>query len=86
MTRPVTVNATAPACPQVVLDELLKDTPGVAEPGPTMGEWVQFAVQTEAARLSGNRDKRLAKLILDDCRRRYEAAVAPKHRKFLGIF
>lgn len=86
VTRPMTVNATAPNCPQVVLDELLSPTPGVAEPGQTLGDWVAFAVQTEAARLSGNRDKRLAKLILDDCRKRYEAAVAPKHRKFLGIF
>lgn len=86
MTRPVNIQATAPQCPQAVLDELLSPTPGADLPTATMGEWIAFAVQTEAARLSGNRDKRLAKMILDDCRQRYEAAVAPKRRKFLGIF
>jgi hypothetical protein len=86
VTRPVTVTAKAPACPQAILDELLAPTPGVREPGQTMGEWVAFGVQTEAARLSGNRDKRLAKLILDDCRARYELATTPMRRKILGIF
>jgi hypothetical protein len=80
------VTAPPPLCPTKVLDELLSPTPGADLPAGTFGAWVTFAVQTEAARLSGNRDKRLAKIILDDCRARYEAAVAPKRRKFLGIF
>lgn len=78
--------APPPLCPTKVLNALLAPTPGVDMPAAQMGEWIAFAVQTEAARLSGNRDKSLAKLILDDCRARYEAAVAPKRRKFLGVF
>jgi hypothetical protein len=80
------VTAPPPLCPTKVIDELLSPTPGADLPVGTFGAWVTFAVQSEAARLSGNRDKRLAREIMDDCRTRYEAAVAPKHRKFLGVF
>lgn len=86
MTRPLTITAPARQCPDKVIDELLSPTPGADLPGQTMGDWIAFSVETEAARLSGNRDKRLAREILDDCKARYEAAVAPKRRKFLGIF
>lgn len=86
VTRPVAVNPAPPQCPQAVLDELLSDTPGANLPGPTFGEWVTFSVQTEAARLSGNRDKQVAKAILADCRARYAEATKAKRKKFLWIF
>jgi hypothetical protein len=52
VTRPLTVTAPPPLCPDKVLDELLSPTPGADLPGQTFGAWVAFAVQAEAARLS----------------------------------
>jgi hypothetical protein len=76
-------------CPKLVDDQLRAAASATAAPEPDrgFGGWVNFGQQTEAGRLSENRDKRLVDRLYQRCHEENERInLAPERSRILGIF
>ena len=82
------INARLINCPGLISEELRAgpEVTQAEEPDGTAGGWVNFGQETEAGRLSENRDKRTVVHITDTCHAENVRINTPPRRRILGIF
>lgn len=75
-------------CPEIVPDELRAgpEASAAAMPDGSIGGLADFGQQTEAGRLSENRDKRTVDQLYQRCHAENVRINTAPRRKFLGIF